>query len=123
MRLNKTQISALASKICAEINQELKKETSAKEKELKSKSLKCPKIKKFRELLDLIHPEGYNDYNLSYTHRQVLNELMSDYKPSSKTVSRSAIETEIILGTIDQDNLDQLIENIKNNYINKLKQD
>ena len=134
MKLTTQQINALASKIYNEIKEEVNNynESLKSEEAFNKWKIKNPKYKQLLEKAVTVckavtdcNIEGYTvDYNLSniasWTEKDINIELkdifeatldLKDYPVSD------ILKNEIILSTIECDNLDDLINNIKKKYI------
>ena len=126
MKLNKEQIKALANKILAEIKQEiiLKNEKIINLKENRKKIDKI--MSTFEPAFELqesniinISFYNYKDEKIyAYTKESLREKLEKRELDLIQMPSSFDIENAIILNTIECDNLDELIERIKNEYIN-----
>jgi hypothetical protein len=126
MKLNKEQIKALANKILAEIKEQvnLKNEKITNLKENKKKIDKIMSV--FEPAFELEKKEIINISSFRYKNENIYasTEERLRKKLEEKELDLISlpmlhqIENSIILNTIECDNLDQLIERIKNEYIN-----
>lgn len=126
MKLNKEQIKALANKILAEIKEQvnLKNEKITNLKENRKKIDKIMSI--FEPAFELqesniinISFYNYKDEKIyAYTKESLREKLEKRELDLIQMPSSFDIENAIILNTIECDNLDELIERIKNEYIN-----
>jgi hypothetical protein len=126
MKLNKEQIKALANKILAEIKEQvnLKNEKITNLKENRKKIDKI--MSTFEPAFELqesniinISFYNYKDEKIyAYTKESLREKLEKGELDLIQMPSSFDIENAIILNTIECDNLDQLIERIKNEYIN-----
>ena len=126
MKLNKEQIKALANKILAEIKEQvnLKNEKITNLKENRKKIDKI--MSTFEPAFELQEKEiiniscyNYKDEKVYASTKESLREKLE--RKELDLISLPVlyqIENSIILNTIECDNLDQLIERIKNEYIN-----
>jgi hypothetical protein len=126
MKLNKEQIKALANKILAEIKEQvnLKNEKITNLKENKKKIDKIMSV--FEPAFELEKKEIINISSFRYKNENIYasTEERLRKKLEEKELDLISlpmlhqIENSIILNTIECDNLDQLIERIKNEYVN-----
>lgn len=133
MKLTKQQVDALAFKIYNEIKQEVKEHNDAlqTEKEFLEWKLKNPRYKQLIEKVvaacnDIIEYriEGYTaDYNLrniaSWKTKDIDSEVEDIFKASlnlKNYPTETMLKNDIILSTIECDNLDDIIETIKKKY-------
>ena len=126
MKLNKEQIKALANKILAEIKEQvnLKNEKITNLKENRKKIDKIMSI--FEPAFELQEKEiiniscyNYKDEKVYASTKESLREKLE--RKELDLISLPVlyqIENSIILNTIECDNLDELIERIKNEFIN-----
>jgi hypothetical protein len=125
MKLNKEQIKALANKILAEIKEQvnLKNEKITNLKENKKKIDKIMSV--FEPAFELEKKEIINISSFRYKNENIYasTEERLRKKLEEKELDLISlpmlhqIENSIILNTIECDNLDQLITNIKNQYV------
>lgn len=126
MKLNKEQIKALANKILAEIKEQvnLKNEKITNLKENKKKIDKIMSV--FEPAFELEKKEIINISSFRYKNENIYasTEERLRKKLEEKELDLISlpmlhqIENSIILNTIECDNLNELIERIKNEYIN-----
>jgi hypothetical protein len=126
MKLNKEQIKALVNKISVEIKEQvnLKNEKIINLKENKKKIEKIIAI--YKPALNLIEQGLIQQCSILYKSKlySIHNEKDFIKYIENKEIDLVKepflyeIENSIILNTIECDNLDQLIERIKNEYIN-----
>jgi len=109
VKLDKIQISALAGKLTREINEKLNKKNIiiSKEKE----DFISKKIKKYPILQNLKTP----NYARSIIVDKFKEEL-AQFDIMNNLVSQEQIREEIILSTIDNDSLDEIIKAITEKY-------
>lgn len=107
MKINKQQITALARKISEDLNQEIKTKNALIE-ESALKLFYKTKEGKAVLMLQKYFKDAYN-----FQDNSMLNLLKVKKK---NTITTYNIESDIILETIECDNLEQIIEKIKNKY-------
>lgn len=115
MKISKQQISALASKLTSEIEDS----NTKKEKEEWKKCLE--KFKKTKEYSYIDHINKFYNEIAKTTHTMIAEGsilVMSGYKSSIKYDYnlRQRIENDILISTIECDNLDEIINKIKEKY-------
>ena len=118
MKLSKQQIEAIASKIKKNVVEPINQHNddirnSVEYTDFESINKDCVKI---RSLLD--------NYNVDYQINQIISKIKSDYfkdkliSPPSFGYNNCDIINDIILGTIEYDNLEELINNLSEKYAN-----
>jgi len=125
MKLNNQQINALAQEIVSQISIEIKpildKELAIyqkKKSDLDSKLEKDVLIKSLRKVSVQIPDSKYNVNNvISYIKSHNFKELK--YTPSKSIPSLENVKSRIILGTIEYEKLDELIDSVKSYYTNE----
>lgn len=134
MKLTTQQVNALTSKIYNEIREEVKIYNQSLETKQEFDRWKI-KNSKYRQFLDIAitackavtdcNIKGYTvDYNIKnvaiWTEKNIDNELRDMFKATldlKDYPDRDSLKNDIILSTIECDNLDNLINNIKKKYI------
>lgn len=116
MKLTKMQVSALADKIINEIKQPIIDSNKAIKE---SKAYKeFDKRKDCQTIIKLLSRKGVNSE--AHYVRNLINDMRDNhFADKVKTIpyiSRSSIENEIIVSTIEHDDLDSLIQSIKDKY-------
>lgn len=125
MKLTNQQVSALANKIKEEIVQPFKdyNENIYNSKEYKnfiSEDKDCKELLKIANKYPSKNPSRYNSSSVESYIKNAMSEI-KDYYFDDKLkkvpcISLDDLEQEIILGTIDCEGLDKLIETVKSKF-------
>ena len=125
MKLTNQQVTALASKIKEEIIQPFKdyNENIYNSKEYQnfiSEDKDCKELLKIANKYPTKNPSRYSSSSVENEIRSAMNEI-KDYYFDDKLkkvpyINLSSVEDEIILGTIDCEGLDKLIETVKSKF-------
>jgi hypothetical protein len=127
MKLDKMQVNALASKLCTEINavygegnKESKEASDKAKEEFYEAKMQTELYQSVGDILEKMkNASGYYGQSLVKTFLQTAfeEEWKTLPKHEIKSVSLDEIRNDIVISTIDADNLDELIETIKAKYV------
>lgn len=111
-KLNRTEIRALASKIKKELGGTNSESNEELREQIQKKYFKTPEGKHIKALIDMRREELINNTNFNKALRNM------GYDPKPIYVPIEDIENEIILAQIENDDLDSIIEQVKQKFTN-----
>ena len=112
IKLNKDQVNAIASKITKEYNEEVAKKNKEYNEKVLDKFNKSKEGKLFNAFKETFGENAISSYNQLKNYPE-----LNPFKPIN-TYSNN-ITNDVILKTIDCENLDELISSIKKDLIKK----
>lgn len=120
MKLDKQQIQALAEKISREINDSianLNKEIKVKHRSLVEKKLSLKENKSLGEYFTQISGSYERNGIVGYIVKKYQSDFDKLPVEDTRKVSQDQIRTEIILETIESDDLKEIVAKIKAKYV------